>query len=122
MSPGTEPETAREVSAPEVSANLSPVAAGATGVASNGKNFGLLLDVEVDASLRFGEREMLLREILSLHAGSVVELNRQLQDPVELLVAGRVIAHGEVVIVDGNYGLRITDILQTNQRLERSQS
>jgi flagellar motor switch protein FliN len=81
-------------------------------------NLDLLLDVELDASLRFGQRDMLLREILELRPGSVVELDRKLQEPAELLIAGRVIARGEVVIVDGNYGLRITDILQPRQRLE----
>jgi flagellar motor switch protein FliN/FliY len=88
----------------------------------NGSNLDLLLDVELDASLRFGQREMLLREILELRPGSVVELNRQLQEPAELLVGGRIIARGEVVIVDGNYGLRITDILQPEKRLESLQT
>jgi len=114
-------ENSTAVQTPDPTANpLPPVAAEplASAAVSGGKNFGLLLDVEVEASLRFGEREMQLREILELHAGSVVELNRQLQEPVELLVAGRVIAHGEVVVVDGNYGLRITDIVQSQQRLE----
>jgi flagellar motor switch protein FliN len=81
-------------------------------------NLDLLLDVELDASLRFGQREMLLRDILELRPGSVIELNRNIQEPAELLVGGRVIAHGEVVIVDGNYGLRITDIAKPQQRLE----
>ena len=81
-------------------------------------NLDLLLDVELDASLRFGQREMALREILELRPGSVVELDRNLQEPAELLVAGRVIARGEVVTVDGNYGLRITDIVQPRHRLE----
>ena len=80
-------------------------------------NLDLLLDVELEASLRFGQREMLLRDILELQPGSVVELDRRVQEPAELIVSGRVIAHGEVVIVDGNYGLRITDIAQPNQRL-----
>ncbi len=81
-------------------------------------NLDLLLDVELDASLRFGQCEMPLREILELRPGSVIELDRSLQEPAELLVAGRVIARGEVVTVDGNYGLRITDIVQPRQRLE----
>lgn len=81
-------------------------------------NLDLLLDVELDASLRFGQRDMPLREILELRPGSVVELDRKLQEPAELLVSGRVIARGEVVIVDGHYGLRITDIVQPRQRLE----
>ena len=83
-------------------------------------NLDLLLDVELEASLRFGQREMLLRDILELHPGSVIELDRRVQEPAELIVAGRVIAHGEVVIVDGNYGLRITDIAQASQRLQSS--
>jgi flagellar motor switch protein FliN/FliY len=81
-------------------------------------NLDLLLDVVLEASLRFGQREMLLRDILELHPGSVIELDRRVQEPAELIVAGRVIAHGEVVIVDGNYGLRITDVAQASQRLE----
>lgn len=81
-------------------------------------NLDLLLDVELKASLRFGQREMLLREILELRPGSVIELDKQVQEPAELLVAGRVIAWGDVVIVDGNYGLRVTDIAQPHQRLE----
>lgn len=80
-------------------------------------NLDLLLDVELKASLRFGQREMMLREILGLRPGSVVELDKQLQEPAELLVAGRVVAWGDVVIVDGNYGLRIKDIAQPHQRL-----
>ena len=100
--------------APAAAANASaaPAANGAT------PNLDLLLEVELDASLRFGQREMLLREILELRPGSVVELNRQLQEPAELLVGGRIIARGEVVIVDGNYGLRITDIVHPQKRLE----
>ena len=85
-------------------------------------NLDLLLDVELEASLRFGQREMLLRDILELHPGSVVELDRRVQEPAELIVSGRVIAHGEVVIVDGNYGLRITDIAQASQRLQSLES
>jgi flagellar motor switch protein FliN len=81
------------------------------------ENLGLLLDVTLDAHLRFGQRQMLLREILDLRAGSVVELDRRLQEPAELLVSGRVIARGEVVIVDGSYGIRVTDIIQPQQRL-----
>jgi flagellar motor switch protein FliN/FliY len=84
----------------------------------NPANLDLLLDVALEATLRFGQREMILREILELRPGSVVELNRRIQEPAELLVAGRVIARGEVVIVDGAYGLRITDITQPHQRLE----
>jgi len=70
----------------------------------------LLLDVELDVVLRFGERSMLLREILELDAGSVVDLNREVSEAADLLIDGRVIARGEVVVVDGNYGLKILEI------------
>jgi flagellar motor switch protein FliN/FliY len=83
-----------------------------------GSNLDLLLDVRLDATIRFGQKQMLLREILELHPGTAIALDRQVQEPVELLVGGRVVAQGEVVIVDGNYGLRITEILSPQQRIE----
>ncbi len=105
--------------AAESTASAEQSQAGAQGAdAITPGNLDLLLDVELEASLRFGQREMLLRDILELHPGSVVELDRRVQEPAELIVSGRVIAHGEVVIVDGNYGLRITDIAQASQRLQ----
>jgi flagellar motor switch protein FliN/FliY len=78
----------------------------------------LLMDVELDVALRFGERQMVLHDILDLSAGSVVELNQYVQDPVELLVGKKVIARGEVVVVDGSYGLRVTEIVSPMERIE----
>jgi flagellar motor switch protein FliN/FliY len=78
----------------------------------------LLMDVELDVTLRFGERQMALRDILDLSAGSVVELNQYVQDPVELLVGKKGIARGEVVVVDGNYGLRVMEIISPMERIE----
>jgi flagellar motor switch protein FliN/FliY len=75
-------------------------------------NFKLLMDVELKVSLRFGQRQMPLREVLELSSGSVIELDRQVDEPVELLLDGKVIARGRAVIVDGNYGLRVTEIPQ----------
>lgn len=81
-------------------------------------NLDLLLDIELEATIRFGQREMLLRDVIDLRAGSVVELERHVEEPAELLVAGRAVARGEVVVVEGNYGLRITEILSPRQRYE----
>jgi flagellar motor switch protein FliN len=81
-------------------------------------NLEMLMDVELDVTLRFGEREMVLHDILDLSAGSVVELDQHVQDHVELLVGKKVIARGEVVVVDGNYGLRVTEILSPKERIE----
>ena len=61
---------------------------------------------------------MLLREVFALMPGAVVELDQQVNEPAELLVAGRLIARGEVVIVDGNFGLRVTDVVSAGQRAE----
>jgi len=80
-------------------------------------NLELLLDVKLDATIRFGRKQMFLREILDLHPGTAVALDRQVEEPVELLVGGRVVAQGDVVIVDGNYGIRITEILSPQQRI-----
>ena len=75
-------------------------------------NLGLVMDVALDVTLRFGQRRLSLREVLDLTSGSVVELDRQVDEPVELILDGKVIARGEAVIVDGNYGIRVTEVLQ----------
>ena len=66
----------------------------------------LLYDMELDATLQFGSREMPLREVLELGPGDVVELNRHVSEPVDLVVGDRIIARGEVVVVSGNFALR----------------
>jgi flagellar motor switch protein FliN/FliY len=81
------------------------------------RNLDLLLDVELEVSIRFGRRQMLLKDVLDLSSGAMVELDRRVRDPIELLLGGRVIARGEAVIVDGNYGIRITEIISPSQRL-----
>jgi flagellar motor switch protein FliN/FliY len=70
----------------------------------------LLMDVQLAMTLRFGTRRLLLREVLDLSPGAVVELDRKVQEPVDLLLDGRLVARGEVVVIDGNYGLRVTDV------------
>ncbi len=78
-----------------------------------------LMDVGLAVTLRFGGRRMLLGEVLELNSGSVVELDRQVHDPADLLLEGRVIARGEVVVVDGNYGLRVTEVVPPPLGAER---
>jgi len=85
-------------------------------------NLGLLFNVQLEATIRFGGRQLLLRDILSLSPGSVVELDRQVSEPAELLVAGRLVARGEVVVVDGNFALRVTELTNANQRTELVQA
>lgn len=85
-----------------------PVAAAVSGPGTGALD--LLMDVQLAMTLRFGTRRLLLREVLDLSAGAVVELDRGVHEPVDLLLDGRLVARGEVVVVDGNYGLRVTDV------------
>ncbi|MGC1461440.1 MAG: FliM/FliN family flagellar motor switch protein [Terracidiphilus sp.] len=78
----------------------------------------LLLDVELEASLRFGCREMPLGEILDLGPGDVVQLDRHVSDPVDLIVGDKIVARGEVVLVNGNFGLRVTEVAAPRKRLK----
>jgi flagellar motor switch protein FliN/FliY len=78
----------------------------------------LLLDVELEAALRFGCCEMPLGEILELGPGDVVELDRNVTDPVDLVVGDKIVARGEVVLVNGNFGLRVTEVAAPQKRLE----
>jgi flagellar motor switch protein FliN/FliY len=85
---------------------------------SHASNLDLILDVQLEATIRFGEREMLLQDVFGLMPGAVVELNQLVNEPAELLVAGRLVAKGEVVVVDGNFGLRVTEVVSRDQRAE----
>lgn len=78
----------------------------------------LLLDVELEATLRFGCCELPLAEILSLGPGDVVQLDRHISAPVDLIVGDKIVAQGEVVLVNGNFGLRVTEVAAPLQRLE----
>jgi flagellar motor switch protein FliN len=78
-------------------------------------NLDMLFDVKLDATIRFGERQLLLRDVLQMGPGSVIELDRQITEPADLLVAGRLVARGEVVVVNGSFGLRVTELVSSGQ-------
>lgn len=79
--------------------------------------FELLFDVELPVSVSFGRALVPLKEILKLNSGSIVELNRAVTEPVEVIINNCVIARGEVVVVEGNYGVRIQQIISRQDRL-----
>jgi flagellar motor switch protein FliN/FliY len=81
------------------------------------KTFDLLLDVALPVSVSFGKTSLQIREVLKLNTGSIVELNRFVTDPVDVIVNDCVIARGEVVVVDGNYGVRINQLATREDRL-----
>ncbi len=73
-------------------------------------NIDRLLDVEMNVTVRFGSTELPLNDVANFRSGSIIELNRTVDQPVELLVNNYPFARGEVVVIDGYYGVRITDI------------
>lgn len=83
------------------------------------KNIGLLMDVKLPVKVRIGSKKMLLRDVINMDIGSVVELNQLANEPLDILVDNKKIAEGEVVIVDGNFGVQITSIGSKKERLEQ---
>lgn len=97
--------------------NLPAVAPASALAAPNTRNLDLLLDVEMPVSVSFGRAQLPLKDVIKLTTGSIVELDRTVSEPVEIIVNNAVIAQGEVVVVDGNFGVRITQILSKQDRL-----
>jgi flagellar motor switch protein FliN len=106
----------------EPAENESPKAPVVTAAAGQGKhlnlNIDLLLDVELPISVVFGNSEMPLKDVLKLGSGSVIELDKSVNDPVTIIVNHKPIAKGEVVMVDGNYGVRIIEVESTAERIK----
>ena len=85
-------------------------------------NLDRILDVKLELMLRFGERILPLRDLVEVATGSVIELNKRVQEPADLLLGGKLIARGEVVLSEGNYALRVTEVCEPRQRLENVQT
>ncbi len=83
------------------------------------KNIALIMDVKLPVKVRIGKKRMLLKDVLNMDIGSVIELNQLANDPLEILVDNHVIAQGEVVIVDGNFGIQVTTIGTKKERLRQ---
>ena len=81
------------------------------------RNLDLILDIDLPLTVRFGETEMSLLSLTRLAPGSIIDLGRSPEDPVDVLVNGRLIARGEVVVVAGNYGVRIVEVISPADRL-----
>jgi len=85
-------------------------------------NISLIMDVKLPVRVRIGKKKMLLKDVLNMDIGSVIELNQLANDPLDILVDNHVIAQGEVVIVDGNFGIQITTIGTKKERLTQLKS
>jgi flagellar motor switch protein FliN len=108
-------------SAELAAAAIQPVAFGQLGpgeVGSSKQNLDLLLDVEIPISVEVGRAQMSLEDVLRLVPGSVIALDKKAEEPVDLRVNGKLVARGEVVLVDDVYGLRVTQIVDAAGRIE----
>jgi len=91
---------------------------GSPGGQSTSRSIDILMDVKMPIAIELGRTEMPISEILSLGPGSVVELDKLAGEPVDLLVNGKIVARGEVVVVDENFGVRITMLMSPQERLK----
>jgi len=114
----TEPKAAAAVASATPGAPL-PLAAKSP--EEDSKTFDLLLDVELPVSVSFGHALVPLKEVLKLTTGSIVELSRAVIEPVDIVVNNCVIARGEVVVVEGNFGVRIQQVISRSERLRSLQ-
>jgi flagellar motor switch protein FliN/FliY len=114
--------TAMAAPTPDASTPRKPAELGAAATSGfagpvNSKTFDLLLDVELPVSVSFGRAQVQLKDVLKLTTGSIVELNRSILEPVEIIVNNCVIARGEVVVVEGNFGVRVHQVISRQERL-----
>lgn len=78
------------------------------------RNLDVIMDVKVEVTVQLGSAELPMKEIVELMPGSVIQLRQQAKDPVALMVNGRLVAYGEVVVVEDNFGIKITELVGEN--------
>jgi len=82
------------------------------------KNLDLLMDIKLQLTVELGRTELPIKKVLELTRGSIIELEKIAGEPVELYANGKLVAHGEVVVIEDNFGLRITSITEPDDRLK----
>jgi len=98
-------------------AQLDELTDGGLGVAD--ENMEVILDIPVTISMEIGRTSISIRNLLQLNQGSVVELDRLAGEPMDVLVNGTLIAHGEVVVVNEKFGIRLTDVISAQERIKK---
>lgn len=114
-----EPAAPREIQQPAVEvqrASFQPLRE--TSAAAAPKNIDLILDVPLEVSVVLGRTKKNIKDILNLGTGSLIELDKLAEEPVEILVNGKIVAFGEVIVVDENFGVRITSIVSSAERVK----
>ena len=87
-------------------------------VSVSAKNLDLIMDIDLEVKIRIGEKQMLIKDILDLKDGSIIELDKNIEEPMDILVNGKVVAQGVVVVVGGKFGVKITKIQTKEQRIK----
>ena len=88
-------------------------------VSLDGPNLDVILDIPVSISMEVGSTEINIRNLLQLNQGSVIELDRLAGEPLDVLVNGTLIAHGQVVVVNEKFGIRLTDVISPSERIKK---
>ena len=88
-------------------------------VTLDGPNLDVILDIPVSISMEVGSTDINIRNLLQLNQGSVIELDRLAGEPLDVLVNGTLIAHGEVVVVNEKFGIRLTDVISPTERIRK---
>lgn len=115
--PAAAPPQAQAAAAPAGAAPAAAAPRPAAPEATAPQNIELILDISLDVVLRVGSRKMCLKDIMGLSSGTVIELDKSISDPVEVRVNDKVVAYGEVVVAEGNYAIRITEIANRMERI-----
>lgn len=116
-------DSSSEIASAASSDDVSPVNLEALkdtgGIGDEEVNLDVILDVPVAVSMQIGSTNMNIRNLLQLNQGSVIELDRLAGEPLDVLVNGTLIAHGEVVVVNEKFGIRLTDIISPTERVRK---
>lgn len=98
---------------------LDELVADSTGLQDEDINLNVIMDIPVDLSMEIGRTKISIRNLLQLNQGSIVELDRLAGEPLDVMVNGTLIAHGEVVVVNERFGIRLTDVISPAERVKK---
>lgn len=115
MAEQEETDSAAEVNTMDLDEFSQPAAAGG----GNNPDIDVILDIPVTISMQVGSTSINIRNLLQLNQGSVIELDRLAGEPLDVLVNGTLIAHGEVVVVNEKFGIRMTDVISPSERIKK---
>ena len=117
MANEAEKTAAAGVAADPKPASFPPLEGGAAG--GTVKNLEFILDIPMQVSVQLGSSRMLIRDLLQLGQGSVIELDKLAGEPMEVFVNNKLVARGEVVVVNEKFGIRLTDVISPAERIRK---